>query len=823
MASPGDIPESIGCLVRLQRLNLSYNTFSGPLPANLSSCVSLLSLDLSRNKLHGRIAHHSNMTSLNYLGLGKNQLEGPIPPELGSIGGLQALILSENNLSGVLPYSLYNLSLLKTFSVTVNMLSGTIPDDIGNRFPNIEFINFSSNRFHGTIPPSVSNLSALATLALTDNNFSGYVPSTLGRLHALIGLYLQQNRLEANDREGWEFVTMLANCSHLQRLVLRDNSFSGKLPSSIANLSTTLKVLDVSGNRISGSIPPNIDNLVGLEILGMFNTSISGVIPQSIGRLKNLGVLGIYNSSLSGLIPLSLGNLTKLNILFAYYGNLEGPIPASLGKLKNLIVLDLSTNRLNGSLSGNIPDSIGNCASLEWLMLDHNSFEGSIPQSLKNLQGLALLNLTMNKLTGNIPDALSSIGGLKQLYLAHNNLSGLIPSGLQNLMSLSKLDLSFNNLQGEVPKGGIFANATYMSIYGNDELCGGTPQLRLTPCYMPVMEKKRKMPKSLLVTLTSIGALVFLVLVLALIWLIHKKLKERQKSQLIPTLEDQYERVSYHALSNGTNGFSKDYLLGQGSYGMVYKCTLHDQNMTIAVKVFNIQQSGSTRSFEAECEALRRVCHRCLVKIITCCSSINHQGQEFKALVFEFMPNGSLNDWLHPKCLKPSNIILTEDLSARVGDFGISRILQQSSSNIVQNSNSTMGIKGSIGYYAEGSLVSTLGDVYSLGILLLEIFMGKSPIDEMFSDSLDLHKFAQDAFPERILEIVDPKIWIHTDANNNTMRSGIQNCMISIVALGISCSKKWPRERKQIQDVVIEMHAIRDSYLKYVRSLVVDH
>jgi len=161
------------------------------------------------------------------------------------------------------------------------------------------------------------------------------------------------------------------------------------------------------------------------------------------------------------------------------------------------------------------------------------------------------------------------------------------------------------------------------------------------------------------------------------------------------------------------------------------------------VKVFNPEQHGSTRSFTVECEALRRVRHRCLIKIITCCSSINHRGQEFKAFVFEFMPNGSLNDWLHPKSdmltprntlsreqrlniatnimdaldylhyhcelpiahcdLKPSNILLAEDMSARVGDFGICRIHPERASKTLQNSNSTTGIRGSIGNVAPGN------------------------------------------------------------------------------------------------------------------------
>ncbi|CAD6239809.1 unnamed protein product [Miscanthus lutarioriparius] len=503
------------------------------------------------------------------------------------------------SLSGVLPQSLYNLSSLKNFGVEFNMLSGTIPADIGDRFPGIETLSFSYNRFSGAIPPSVSNLSALIELGLAGNGFIGHVPPALGKLQGLTVLDLGDNRLQANDSQGWEFITSLTNCSQLQNLILGNNSFSGKVPGSIANLSTTLETLYLGDNRISGAIPSDIGNLVGRAI------------PESIGRLENLVELGLYNTSLSGLIPPTLGNLTQLNRLYAYYGNLEGPIPRSLGNLKNVFVFDLSTNRLNGSvpkevlklpqlswyldlsynalsgplpvevgslanlnqlilsanqLSSSIPDSIGNCISLERLLLDQNSFEGIIPQSLKNLKGLALLNLTMNKLSGSIPDALASIGNLQQLYLAHNNFSGLIPAVLQNLTLLSKLDLSFNDLQGEVPKGGVFANATSLSIHGNDELCGGAPQLHLAPCSMAAVDNKRQVSRSLMATLISIGALVFLGILVALIHLIHKRFRQRKASQLVSTLiDEQYERVSYQALSNGTGGFSEANLLGLGN------------------------------------------------------------------------------------------------------------------------------------------------------------------------------------------------------------------------------------------------------------------
>ncbi|GJM93759.1 hypothetical protein PR202_ga10345 [Eleusine coracana subsp. coracana] len=126
-------------------------------------------------------------------------------------------------------------------------------------------------------------------------------------------------------------------------------------------------------------------------------------------------------------------------------------------------------------------------------------------------------------------------------------------------------------------------------------------------------------------------------------------------------------------------------------------------------------------------------------------------------------------------------------------------------------------IPNDIGKYGEGSSISTLGDVYSLGILLLEMFTGRSPTDDMFRGSLDLHKFSEDALPERIWEIADSTMWMHQGAYNSPSRSRTQSCLVSVIALGISCSKKQPRERILIHDAAIQIHAIRDSYLMFAK------
>ncbi|CAL4951573.1 unnamed protein product [Urochloa decumbens] len=928
-----DIPASLGHLQHLRNLDLSHNAFSGMLPANLSSCTRLVSLSLRSNQLHGPVppelsgklarlmgldlssnnftgtipASLANLSSLTTLDLSLNHLEGTITPDLGGIQGLQLLTLGYNKLSGEFPPSLLNLSSLRALQVQGNMLHGCIPVQIGNKFLSIEILSFGENQLTGPIPPTLANLSSLRILILTKNRLSGHMPDSLGLLVNLEQLSLQHNMLEANDTDGWEFITSLSNCSQLQGFTMSNNiAFTGQLPDSVVNLSTTLQGLMLANTGITGSIPSAIGNLFNLQFFSVAKTSISGAVPDSIGKLVNLVELGLYNTDLSGLIPSSIGNLSHLVELVAFNNNFEGPIPKSIGRLKNLYTLDLEMNRLNGSipvdifklpllsrylglshnslsgplpsevgslrnlnmlglsgnqLSGEIPDSIGDCIVLQELGLDNNLFEGKIPQSLENIKGLSALNLSMNKLSGVIPEGIGSISGLQQLYLAHNNLSGTIPRVLQNMTLLSELDLSFNNLQGEVPKEGIFKILANFSITGNSDLCGGIPQLHLAPCHMSVVKSNRKQKsRPLIIAITTTGALLFLAFSIALIRLICMRLRRRKKSPVLPpTIEEHHERVSYYTLANGTNGFSEANLLGKGSFGKVYKCMFQDEGTTIvAVKVFNLEQSRSIKSFVAECEALRRVRHRCLIKIITSCSSINQQGQEFKALVFEFMPNGSLNDWLHPKfdiptlrntlslekrldiavdimdaldylhnccqppivhCdLKPSNILLSEDMNARVGDFGISRILPESAGKALQNSNSTIGIRGSIGYvapeYGEGAPISTLGNVYSLGILLLEMFTGWSPIDDMFKGPMDLHKFSEDALPDRVWEIADMTMWLHTDANDSTARSRIEKCLVSVIALGVCCSKKQPRERTTIQDAATKMRSIRDSYKK---------
>ncbi|GLT86877.1 hypothetical protein SLE2022_049870 [Rubroshorea leprosula] len=301
----------------------------------------------------------------------------------------------------------------------------------------------------------------------------------------------------------------------------------------------------------------------------------------------------------------------------------------------------------------------------------------------------------------------------------------------------------------------------------------------------------------------------------------------------------QFPKISYAELSQATNEFSPSNLIGEGSFGSVYKGILGQDQMSVAVKVLNLKQKGASKSFMAECEVLKNIRHRNLVKIITVCSSIDFKGIDFKAFVYKLMKNGSLEMWLHPNedqvgehslnliqrldiaievafaieylhdhCqpsivhgdLKPSNVLLDEDFVAHVGDFGLARFLSISS----QQSSST-GVKGTIGYiapeYGLSNKTSKLGDIYSFGILLLEMITGKRPTDSLFKDNFTIHQFVKTALPERVTDILEPSLLqeIQDDAHSGARNRGTKVCilesLIAVARVGVLCSMASPNER----------------------------
>uniref|UniRef100_A0A7N2RA12 Protein kinase domain-containing protein n=1 Tax=Quercus lobata TaxID=97700 RepID=A0A7N2RA12_QUELO len=545
--------------------------------------------------------------------------------------------------------------------------------------------------------------------------------------------------------------------------------------------------LNLEGYKLHGSISPNIGNLTFLRLINLQNNSFYGEIPQEVGHLYRLQQLNLNNNTLEGEIPSSLSNCSNLS---AAYNNLVGTIPNAIGQLKGLRAFGIGINKLSG-----------NCLILEHLYLQGNSFEGSLPSSIASLKGL------------------------QHLDVSKNNLSGSIPKGIEKLHFLEYLNILFNNFEGELPK-----------------------------CPISVVKPRKSTGFKLAIKSPSMVSTIGLLL-----------------------------NVSYKELYQATCGFSLSNLIGYGSIGVVYKGALDQEERLVAIKVLNLQHKRASKSFMVECNALQNIRHRNLVKILTCCSSMDYSGNQFKALVFEFMTNGSLDIWLHPErdnknqssnlsllqrlniaidvasvidylhnhstqpviyCdLKPNIILLDNDMVAHVSDFGLARLLPTTNDSS-QKQSSTIGIKGSIAYaapeYGMGGEASTEGDVYSYRIFLLEMFLGKRPIDEMFKDGLNLHNFAKMALPEGLVQIVDPILLpreveemqtstlAREDNNKNEIQedketldivnlchidANLHKCLVSVLEIGLACSMESPKERMNMEEVTREMHLIKNAFL----------
>jgi len=246
-------------------------------------------------------------------------------------------------------------------------------------------------------------------------------------------------------------------------------------------------------------------------------------------------------------------------------------------------------------LTGTIPPEVSNLRSLGKLDFSSNKMSGEIPISIGNCQNLQYLNASENFLQGQIPLSVGQLNGLSVLDLSHNNFSGRIPDFLGNMRGLATLSLSFNNFEGEAPKDGIFLNITAISVVGNNELCGGIPQLKLPLCSD---HATRMLSRKKVMMISIVAGILFVILVFVLPTIIHWRSKPRRQKPHKSLLSEQHMRVSYAELVNATNDFSPENLVGVGSFGSVYKGTLmkQDQQLVVAVKVFNLQTPGAFKS-----------------------------------------------------------------------------------------------------------------------------------------------------------------------------------------------------------------------------------
>ncbi|CAL1373929.1 unnamed protein product [Linum trigynum] len=877
-AFEGEIPTNLTRCSQLKYFLLEANKFSGNIPLEIGSLSKLEFIRVGTNNLTGWLPPSlGNLSLLLNFGAAYNNLTGSIPESIGLLPRLRSITLGSNQLFGSLPPSFFNISTIRTIAIPWNNLRGRLPVDMDLAMPNLVNFAISRNEFFATIPDSICNVSQLQILNMNRNDFVGKVPTCLGKLRNLTSLYMADNNLGSNSTGDFAFLESLRNCSQLDGVGISINNFGGPLPEFLGNLSTTLTKLFIGFNQVTGVIPAGLVNLFNLTDLEISYNYLIGTIPPYIGQLSNLQRLTLNGNQLSGQIPSSIGNLSKLSELYIGQNKLQGNIPPSIGNCLRLTALDVSENRItraippelmslsslsillnlsNNLLTGNLPAEIGQLENVNMLDISNNQLKGEIPSTISSCSSLEYLYMQGNSFDSVIPPALSSLKGLQELDLSRNNFDGEIPEDLLQIR-LQYLNLSFNNLRGEVPSEGIIANASIVSLTGNPMLCGGAPEFLLPKCPNKTTKNRRPQKLKLIAIIVSTSLSALLVVMIGLVLYCKMRRPNKHIHQGEDRLVDDFVKLSYRDIHDATNGYSHETVIGSGGIGTVYKGNLEQMEAPVAIKVFNLQEKKAYKRLVVECKIMRNIRHRNLVKILSCCSSTDNKGNAFGALVYEFVENGCLDKWLHcgndgintshhlslplrlniaidvasalhylhdlsgtsiVHCnLKPSNVLLDHDMVAHVSDFGLARILSPSDTNTA----STIGLNGMVGYaapeYGTGSEASKEGDVYSYGILVLEILSGKRPTDEMFKDGMNIRNFVMAALPSILPTSIDPSMLI--SGKNDGIDKKVEDCLISLLELGVKCTAEAPNERMKMADVTRKLQTIRSTFLaKSVRS-----
>ncbi|KAH0652166.1 hypothetical protein KY289_029844 [Solanum tuberosum] len=850
----GQIPAELGNLVKLNQLSLSSNLLEGEIPNELGFLHELKYLDLGTNNLSGAIPLSlfcNCSASLQYMDLSNNSLRGEIPmDDHCELSGLKFLLLWSNELVGEVPIALSKSTKLEWLDLESNSLSGELPSDIVSKMPKLQFLYLSYNNFDshsgntdltpffaslvnstnlqelelagnnlgGELPPIIGNISKnLAQIHLDDNLIYGSIPTQISSLVNITLLNLSSNHLNGT------IPPELCRMGKLERLYLSNNSLSGVIPSAFGNVSH-LGLLDLSKNNLSGLIPNTFANLPQLRRLLLHDNHLSGTIPPSLGDCVNLEILDLSHNRITGTIPSAVAGLSSLKLYLNLSSNyLHGPIPLELSKMDMVLAIVLSSN----NLSSNVPSQLGSCIALEYLNLSRNSLEGPLPSSI-----------------GRLPY-------LKEIDVSFNVLSGEIPQTFQASSTLQNLNFSYNHFSGNVTDTGAFSSLTMSSFMGNFKLCGSVQGMR--SCHK---KKGRHFIITILLSLLITPIFCIVGYPLLLRSRFRNQFASFNKSKVIEDVEQgggrkeqKYPRISRMQLIEATGGFSSSSLIGAGRYGRVYKGVLKN-NMSIAVKVIDTKGGGEiSGSFKRECQILKRTRHRNLIRIITTCSR-----PDFKALVFPLMSNGSLENHLYPShglrhqldlaqlvnicsdvaegvsylhhyspvkvvhCdLKPSNILLDYNMTALVTDFGISTLVKavEENTNPIDESvnyNSTDGLLcGSIGYiapeYGMGRRASTKGDVFSFGVLLLEIVTGKRPTDVLFQQGSSLHEWVKSQYSHKLEAMIDEALQRCTTVQRD---SNIwHDIVLELIELGLMCTQYNPSTRPTMLDVALEIGRLK--------------
>ncbi|XP_061952355.1 MDIS1-interacting receptor like kinase 2-like [Populus nigra] len=810
----------IGNLTRsLTTLILSSNKLTGTIPASIGNLKSLSTLYLYNNNLSGPITYIGNLTrSLTNLDLSSNKLTGIIPASLENLRSLYQLDLQHNNFFGPIIFIKNLTRSLTILDLSFNNLTGTIPASLGN-LRSLSQLYFQDNSLFGPIPPQMNNLTHLYSLEIYSNRLSGNLPRDV-----CLGGLLSYFSASENYFTG-PIPKSLRNCSSLLRLRLERNQLSGNISEAFGT-HPHLYYMGLSDNELHGELSLKWEQFNNLAAFKISGNKISGEIPAALGKATHLQALDLSSNQLVGRIPKELRNL-KLIELALNDNKLSGDIPFDVASLSDLERLGLAANNFSAS----ILTQLGKCSKLIFLNMSKNRFTGIIPAEMGSLQSLQSLDLSWNSLMGGIAPELGQMQQLEVLNLSHNMLSGLIPASFSRLKGLTKVDVSYNKLEGPIPDIKAFREAPFEAIRNNTNLCGNATGLEACSALMKNKTVHKKGPKVVFLTVFSLlGSLLGLIVGFLIFF------QSRRKKRLVETPQrDVTARwcpggdLRYEDIIEATEEFDSKYCIGTGGYGVVYKAVLPSEQV-LAVKKFHQTpevEMSSLKAFRSEIDVLMGIRHRNIVKLYGFCSHAKHSF-----LVYEFVERGSLRkvlndeeqagkmDWdkrvnlikgvanalsyMHHDCSPPiihrdissNNVLLDSEYEAHVSDFGTARLLMPDSSNWTS-------FAGTFGYTAP-ELAYTMKvdekcDVYSFGVLTLEVMMGKHPGD--FISSLMLSASTSSSSPIGHNTVLKDVLDQRLPPPENELADGVAH----VAKLAFACLQTDPHHRPTMRQVSTEL------------------
>uniref|UniRef100_A0A0E0PP25 non-specific serine/threonine protein kinase n=1 Tax=Oryza rufipogon TaxID=4529 RepID=A0A0E0PP25_ORYRU len=746
------------------------------------------------------------------LQLFRRNLSGNLVPEVSLLSQLKILDFMWNNLTGNIPKEIGNITTLKLILLNGNQLSGLLPDEIGN-LQSLTRLQVDQNHLSGAIPKSFANLRSVKHLLVDNNNLSGPLPPELAAAKSLKIL-----QADNNNFSGSSIPTLYYNMSGLFKL----------LQGAIPDLSAIpqLDYLDLSWNQLTGSIPTNklASNITTIDLS---HNMLNGTIPSNFSGLPYLQLLDFQNNSLN-MLPAEISPPPP-NVTVVLYGN---PICENSSETLIINLCRLQSINLEKSKQETSTAMVCGACPTEKNYEYNPSFSDQCFCAVPLGVGLRLKSpgvTDFHPYENAFKIDLTSLLQLFPYQLYIENYIWEVGPRLNMHLKLFPSNTSLFNMSEVVRLRHVLAGweITLLDVFGPYELLNFT--LGSYEDEYPNIASSGLSKAALggILASTIASAIALSAVVTALIMRRNSRTNRISRLSRFSVKIDGVRCFTYEEMASATNNFDMSAQVGQGGYGIVYKGILADGTIVAIKRAHEDSLQGSTE-FCTEIELLSRLHHRNLVALVGYCDEENEQ-----MLVYEFMPNGTLRDHLSGKSKQPlgfglrlhialgaskgilylhtdadppifhrdvkaSNILLDSKYVAKVADFGLSRLAPVPDVEGALPAHVSTVVKGTPGYldpeYFLTHKLTDKSDVYSLGVVFLELLTGMKPIEHGKNIVREVKKAYRSG---NISEIMDTRMGLCSP-----------ECVDSFLQLAMKCSRDETDARPSMTEIVRELELI---------------